>query len=383
MGVFFEASNWLILTYAKSSSLLAIMTMISYFVSFLFLPKIGQFIDSVSRKLILKYIYGFSLLFLTVFLLLLYFKIINELHLSFILAGLCIFFSFIRSSDQIVRNAYVRATCTEENFDTANRSLEVVRQAITLFVGLVGFFILEYNSVLTIVNLALITFILSFILISFLNNDNVFQGTTKDKNIFFSLSLFKNHTQIKKIDVHLRTIFIISSFPFVLIMAVNLLVSAIFKSANASFQAFILSTIPYGLGAILAGFIRYKNENGFLKNFIKNMLFFIIALLMLVLNQNIFIIYIAKFVLAFSHASIRISRSTYLMQNIPNQYFGTISSYYETISIIMIAILSLMAGFLADFFNVYIALSMIFVFAIVSILWAFKLKIDLQLKQKI
>ena len=107
----------------------------------------------------------------------------TELHLSFILAGFCIFFSFIRASDQIVRNAYVCSTCTEDNFDLANRSLEIVRQSITLFVGIVGFFILDYNSVHTIVSIALVTFSLSLFLISFLNNDIVSNNFTHNRNL--------------------------------------------------------------------------------------------------------------------------------------------------------------------------------------------------------
>ncbi|MDE1476989.1 hypothetical protein KKJ01_01710 [Xenorhabdus bovienii] len=146
MAVFFTAISWFVEGSFHSTTLVSVVLSSGYILTFFILPKIGFFIDSNSAKKALNNIYIIGLLNSVVFLFLTNINL-NEIVLIATVIILTSIFTFIRSSDQVIRATYIKRVVSSEDLYKANKNLELIRQGITFLSGGVAFFILEDKSI--------------------------------------------------------------------------------------------------------------------------------------------------------------------------------------------------------------------------------------------
>jgi MFS family permease len=111
------------------------------------------------------------------------------------------------------------------------------------------------------------------------------------------------------------------------------------------------SEIYYSLGAIFSGVLilrLLKNINPFL-SIIFLMLFVAIAFLSMTFYKLLWVFFLGNLILGITNAGVRIVRTTFLFNNVPNNLIGRVTSVFSSLNIVVR--MFLIALFSLSFFN--------------------------------
>lgn len=340
-----------------------------------FIPKVGYLCDHISRNILMKRIYIFSFFVSIIFTIILGYLIKSGILFILIIAILSIYFNLLRTSDQIVRTAYISSNYKKDESLKMSKYLELVRQSITLLVGIIGYFVLLKNNFNSIMITTTILIGLAYCLTLKLTDDvpaNLKYNINNDDKSKFEKkksSLKENYNITKTIDPNVRFFLYISSVSYICIMCFNFLTVSLFKELNYDSKHFIFSSVPYGLGATLSAFSIKKEISNPLKNVNIYLIVFIISLVnILIFRDYLFSIYISLFGLSFSHSSIRIIRTHYFLNSVDNSIHGRVSSFFESMYQIIIAFLLVSLGILCDFSDVFTCIKIILAIIVITFL---------------
>ncbi len=153
-----------------------------------------------------------------------------------------------------------------------------------------------------------------------------------------------------------RKIFIFGIFSYVLfaitlVMIHILLPSYVHDFLNMGGHVYASSEIYYSFGAIFSGFLIiniFKRVSSFISIAI---LFFVVSITFFLMSfyKILWLFFIGSFILGITNAGVRIIRTTFLFNNIPNNIIGRVNSVFNSFNIIMR--ICLIAIFSISFFN--------------------------------
>ncbi|WP_258086731.1 hypothetical protein [Xenorhabdus bovienii] len=374
MAVFFTAISWFVEGSFHSTTLVSVVLSSGYILTFFILPKIGFFIDSNSAKKALNNIYILGLLNSVVFLFLTNINL-NEIVLIATVIILTSIFTFIRSSDQVIRATYIKRVVSSEELYKANKNLELIRQGITFLSGGMAFFILEDKSISNVCIVSIFCFSISLFINIYVKKDNadkfdrVIDNNSGIKNTYkIGYGFFNGEVK--------RHVVLLSIFPYICVVSLNSIYPALFNVINAQIQYYALLVVPYGVGAIMGSLIGSKRSSLSLKN---NYIIFgtisIIGLFLPVFFNHLYSVYLCLFLIALSHSRIRVIRNTIIMNEAGNQILGRLLSFNEMIFITLSVGLSILLGVLSDFLGFWVAWFMV-IFLNVTVLFFILLSKD-------
>ncbi|WP_230579676.1 hypothetical protein [Xenorhabdus bovienii] len=299
----------------------------------------------------------------------------NEIVLIATVIILTSIFTFIRSSDQVIRATYIKRVVSSEELYKANKNLELIRQGITFLSGGIAFFILEDKSISNVCIVSIFCFSISLFINIYVKKDNadkfdrVIDNNSGIKNTYkIGYGFFNGEVK--------RHVVLLSIFPYICVVSLNSIYPALFNVINAQIQYYALLVVPYGVGAIMGSLIGSKRSSLSLKN---NYIIFgtisIIGLFLPVFFNHLYSVYLCLFLISLSHSRIRVIRNTIIMNEAGNQILGRLLSFNEMIFITLSVGLSILLGVLSDFLGFWVAWFMV-IFLNVTVLFFILLSKD-------
>ena len=371
MALFFTFSSLFIQKKSQSSLYVSISSILSSLFVLIVLSYLSNKIDKFSKRNILIYIYLISS-FLSLFGAYFSSKVSNETLIVLIIIAYTIFFSIVRSIDQISRTAYIKIECNEKSYYSNNKILEGIRQGITFISGGIAsiFLGITLNPLYFFIFNSIIFFISVFPLLAISKDKLTIIDKKTNKKISFYNKILEGYKSLIKLPNNYLLIF--SMIPYITVVSLNVTYPAYFLEINSNpiFYAFL--SIPYGAGALFASFKKFKNIN-FEILFIKYLIIFVIFVFVGSFSKNSYLSYICLFFIAYSHATIRINRNTYLMNITGRTEISKILSLFEIIFILGSILMSLILGYLTDLFSPKISWIVLGVFITFVICITFKL----------
>lgn len=313
ISIFIEYSNWFVLKQTGSSVNVSIYIAFGYLLLSLFIIFFQKVTIFFPKKNLLVLFNILALLFLAVI----------SSSTNLIILFICyIFFIIYRYIEQSCRFAYYKNMLKDNNkYSFASFLLEFNRQSITLIAGII-FIFLGY-----IVNLHLIG-VLGFCLLII--------------SLIMNISLEKDLkptevevTQYKDVFGHsykeILPIFILS-IPYVMNISITVSLPAYFSEIGSGQLYYLVSLVPYGIGAILGSFFYFKKFHNIIISLVICFVMFVIACI----YPNISNAYILQLLMAFTNSATRIYRNTSIMKNYSKLLAQTIFNKTEFLCIICI-----------------------------------------------
>ena len=137
-------------------------------------------------------------------------------------------------------------------------------------------------------------------------------------------------------------IFVFGSFSYVLfaftIVEIHVLLPVyVDRFIDASGHVYALSEFYYSIGAILAGFVIYKIFSDY--NIYLSVILLLIIIsggfIMISIINNLYLFFFVMILLGLTNAGVRILRTTYLFNHVPNHIIGRVNSVFGSINVII------------------------------------------------
>ncbi len=263
--------------------------------------------------------------------------------------------------------AFVQEITEKENYGRLNSYIEVQGQATSIFAGAIAAILLTgtKNNILEIAGIKIelpfnikaweiyeiflvdsLTYLLVIILFSLIKYKSLF------KNEVHLGSLYLRLQQGFVFLLQNRHIFIFGLISYVLFAFTLVEIHIILPSYVDNFlkmegNVYASAEIYYSIGAILSGFLILKvfKNLDFVMSVILLFLIVSISLSLMTFYNLLWIFFLGNLVIGITNAGVRILRTTYLFNNVPNNLIGRTNSVLGTINIFMrmalIGILSL------------------------------------------
>ncbi|MTI31556.1 MFS transporter [Xanthovirga aplysinae] len=261
------------------------------------------------------------------------------------------------------RNAFVQEIFNKKHYPQINGMLEVQGQIAFMLAGGIGGFLLENLLLSEILLIDTATFGLSILLFylipySFKRKEiNSLVKHTENKNTSWQFIL-----QQPKIVAF----FTLSLLPFTITMVGNFLTPIhLSKSLQAGVQIFSLTETFWAVGSVIAGLtIPFLIKRTTAVKVIIWGIFFYTLSLFLIGNTYIIMLFLGiEVLMGWSNAAIRVARNTALMEYIPNQHIGQISSYIMAFAKIFQVLLLLFLTTYINRFSTHFAYQILFLLA--------------------
>lgn len=227
--------------------------------------------------------------------------------------------------------------------------MEFNRQSITLLSGII-FLVFGYFIDIKFINIS------GFILISISLVANIF--FKKDSVLIEKETLKENFIFQKK---HMA-LFILLSCPYIINLSIAVTLPSYFNQISDNQLYYLVSLIPYGIGAITGSLLYSKNISKIIFLFIICFLSFCVA----IIKPSIISGYLVLFILALVNSSTRVYRNITIMNTYSQEDSHMVFNKIESLCIVIILITSLMSGLITDAINISVSWSVIAIIYILS-----------------
>ena len=347
------SASWLIQKMYENFVGLAVLNSLGFIGAFLLIPKFSYFVDKYNKVNIAKHLCITGILAHLVFVILIF--IFNQSIYILVLIGS--FSSLLSSLEPINRVSLVKTMIDKELYAKATKYLELMQQLTSFAAAIIGVILIKTDNIIPVVIFDSLTFIIAYFFINKIKfNSNVNKNLIRNDKNTKNLKIEKT----PKYNLIFYFFSISSLFPYICIMSQRVIYPGFFNNIlHSSNLVYSLYSLPYAIGALFTIFIITDLSKNISNN--KIILFcliiYSISVLAIPIFKSISVTYICLFFFSLTHCAIRIKRLEILMNIIPNEYFGRISGFFQSITVFSItsltwisAIVSTKYGIIASWF---------------------------------
>lgn len=315
------------------------------------MPIFSYFLDKFPTKEMY-----FSLLIFNIFILITFslFAVLGENKILYFL--IFCFAALMRGLEQVARTSFGQKLVNKIEYLDLNRSLELIRQTITLVSGI----LFAAFSTFTLFKLLLVCLFMNFLSVLFLyliRSPNLSFRGNSDINVINKPEGFVGE------PLKMKTYFLLLVLPYVAIAVQNVIYpSHIHDLLNLPKIFYALMVIPYALGSYLASYsVKYLIKRFDDKIFPIMFFAYCITTALLIVIPSLPVFYFALLLFPLLQGVVRIGRLTLLMKNYPEHCIARVIGYGDTAALIGIVILTIVCGALIDGISVIAAWSAILI----------------------
>lgn len=364
-GMLLVMVNWVLIEHYESSSLIGILTAVSYLVSFFALPQISVWLDRYIHRVVLQRFYLFGLLIQSIACI---FIAQQYWVIAFIVVA-TISSVVIRLADQMARLAIAQSLVDATHFKMVSRHLEILRQSITLISGIIVAVFIDYIELVDVLIVDIVSFLLAAALLGLVVLPEKTQSTessegegTQPDNVGKKESVFtsfvKSYSYFKA-HPYFWAVMTLSLAPYVLVLSQNAIHPAhIEQFLNLGGEAYAMMGFVFGAGSLMAPFVsNYLHKQNKAKEVVILIGFigYFIASIVIMLYANIWVTYFCLCLFSMSHSMIRIERLAFLMSYVPKDKIGRISGAFELTGLLFVVLCTFLIGFIADIAGILFA----------------------------
>jgi MFS family permease len=345
-GIILLALPWTLFEHTGRALDVGLLNIIPCILIVVVLPFFSYFLDKFSAKKIYLCLLMFNLMSTTVFSV---WAVESNENSSLLFFVFC-YAALTRGLEQVARTTLAQQFVNKEKYHEINRNLELVRQIITLFSGIIFALLKEWN-LFGILQFCFIINLFSFFILFYVPTPIKKIALTIDINVK------QNSITIPFTSLSQTTYFFILVLPYAAIMAQNAIYpSYIHNFLNLPKIYYALMVIPYGIGAFLATYL-----TKYLTNIAHNILFilmfvvYVFALIIVILIPHWSIFYFALLLFSLLQGIVRIERLTLLMQTYEASFAARAVGFYDFAATMAIIGLTIVCCVLIDTFFVMAA----------------------------
>lgn len=342
VGSISTGANWFVLKEGGSNAILSLFLAINVISSFIFAPKIGHLVDTISRKksMMLSFLFR-SIVFFGVSISILsnYVVLPSMFLLSSVFGiGWMMYYSSSRS--------FLQQNVQKEELGVANSFLEITLQCGMFISGGITGYLLEKISYGIILLVDTCMLIVTMIIANNLNEGKIYTNNSAIKETDNN----KEKTKLK-INKKVISIAIFTMIPLFIIQVYNVTMPGYISNIlHGGSSAYGTSDMLYGIGGLFSGIIVSKLVNKF-EN--RQLLFggfsvLFLSFTLLFFNKTLITLFILAFIIGLCNSGTKIITNTVMMENIENKFMGRMSTFVTAISQISSLIITLSVGLLND-----------------------------------